>query len=105
MTKVGSDKRLNYYQQTAEQVLDEVRSHPYGLTNPEAARRIGHNGFNRLPVLNDQNWRGLAVEQAQTPTLLLLVGCLALSWYLGAGSTAWAAFVAAMFLLVAGFRR
>jgi Ca2+-transporting ATPase len=105
MTKVGSDKRLNYYQQTVEQVLDEVRSHPYGLTNPEAARRIDHNGFNRLPALSDQNWRGLAVEQIQTPTVLVLAGCLVLSWYLGAGSTAWAAFVAALLVIGAGVRR
>jgi Ca2+-transporting ATPase len=105
MAKVGSDKRINYYQQPVEQVLDEVRSHPYGLTNPEAARRIQHNGFNRLPALSDQNWHKLAVEQAQTPTVLILVGCLALSWYLGAGSTAWTALVAMLLVIGAGVRR
>lgn len=41
--------KTNYYQQSAEQTIAELRSHRYGLTNPEANRRLQQNGGNLLP--------------------------------------------------------
>jgi Ca2+-transporting ATPase len=49
MATVGHDKRLSYYQQSGDEVIAELRSHRYGLTNPEAGRRLEQNGGNVLP--------------------------------------------------------
>jgi Ca2+-transporting ATPase len=75
MTRMGNDGRLNYYQQTATQVIDELRSHRYGLTNPEAARRLAQNGANILPyTLTHTPFHDL-VGQVQTwPFAVLIVG-------------------------------
>jgi Ca2+-transporting ATPase len=92
MAKVGHDKRLNYYQQTSDEVIAELQSHRYGLTNPEAQRRLEQNGGNLLPytiphspfqdLLNQTKSWGFAVliigvglslwQQNNTMTLLFL---------------------------------
>jgi Ca2+-transporting ATPase len=48
MNKVGSDKRLNYYRMTPDDVIVELHSHKMGLTNSEADRRYEQHGPNAL---------------------------------------------------------
>ncbi|CAN5382116.1 cation-translocating P-type ATPase [soil metagenome] len=79
MTKVGADKRLGYYQLASDEVITELRSHPYGLTTPEAKRRLEQNGINIIRAAEPRNKRLHPVVQ---PWLLgLLAVGIASAWY------------------------
>lgn len=81
MNKVGHDKRLNYYQQTAEEVIADLRSHRYGLTNPEAQRRLEQNGGNLLPFGAPHSpMYDVATQAKSWPVMLLLVATAISLW-------------------------
>jgi Ca2+-transporting ATPase len=75
MATVGHDKRLNYYQQTGDEVIAELRSHRYGLTNPEAQRRLAQNGGNILPYgVTHSPIQDMADQTKTWGVVVLLIG-------------------------------
>lgn len=81
MSKVGPDKRLNYYQMTGDEVVAELRSHRYGLTNPEAARRYAEHGGNFLPADPPQSPLIDLLTQSRNWLVGLLLLGAALAWW------------------------
>ena len=86
-TQVGQDKRLNYYQLPVDMVLAELQSHRYGLTNPEAARRLAEHGSNLLPSEPTSPLRQLFEPLQNWLVGLSLIG-IGLAWWSGASGLA-----------------
>ncbi len=79
MTKVGTDKRLSYYQLAADEVVAALHSHRYGLTAPEAKRRLLQNGAN---TINSASYTPARSRRLLQPWLLgMLIASVAGAWY------------------------
>lgn len=80
MATVGHDNRLNYYRQSGDEVLAELRGHRQGLTNPEAERRHLQHGANTLlPTDGQPIWHSwLQAGRNRAVWLLLAAGVLTL---------------------------
>lgn len=79
MVRVGTDRRISYYQMAGKEVIADLRSHPYGLTHPEAKRRREQNGFNRLDYDAKVPIVGMPAVHPWFVGLLILGGILA--WF------------------------
>ncbi|HVU59796.1 MAG TPA: HAD-IC family P-type ATPase, partial [Candidatus Saccharimonadales bacterium] len=86
--QVGSDKRLNYYRMAPQEVIAELRSHPMGLTNPEAARRLARHGINRLHRAPRTPLLLVFLRQFKSLFVLILLISAVFALYLHDGKTA-----------------
>lgn len=105
MSTVGPDKRLNYYRMSADNVIAELRSHPRGLTSPEARRRRDLHGANTLiRPRQTSSWLSALRQLKNLFVLPLLVSSTA-AWYLGERHTAAILLAIAGITLVASYFR
>lgn len=88
MSTVGPDKRLHYYRQTPDQVIEELRSHRHGLTNPEAERRLGQHGGNSLAHYKQESVVTTLLRQFKSLFVVILIVSALFSLYLHDGKTA-----------------
>ena len=88
MAAVGTDRRLNYYRQTADEVLTELRSHKHGITQPEAERRLGEHGANALVRYKQEAVLTTLLRQFKSLFIIILLLSAAFSLYLRDGKTA-----------------
>src|SRR5690348_6606691 len=81
MKTVGSDKRVNYYQLDADEVVADLHSHRMGLTHAESTRRLVEHGPNALPFIPASlQFRAIGRQpQAWLIGLLLIGAVLSLS--------------------------
>lgn len=86
--QVGQDKRLNYHQLSVDEVLAELQSHRYGLTNPEAARRLSDHGGNVLPGEPARSARNQLLAPLQNWQIGLSFIGAGLAWWSGAAGLA-----------------
>jgi Ca2+-transporting ATPase len=96
MATVGNDTRLNYYRQSPDEVLKELRSHGHGLTQPEADRRLNQHGHNSLATYRQEAWYVTLLRQFKSLFVVILLVSAAFSLYLHDGKTA------AILLIIAG---
>lgn len=96
MATVGDDRRLNYYRMTPDAVIDELRSHRQGLTNPEAARRLEQHGRNGLARLKRESPIITLLRQFKNLFVAILLVSAMFALYLHDAKTA------AVLLLIAG---
>jgi Ca2+-transporting ATPase len=103
MSTVGTDKRLNYYRQTAEEVIHELRSHADGLTNPEADRRLAQHGANTLARYKQESVLTTLLRQFKSLFVVILLVSAAFSLYLRDGKTAAILILIALMNAAVGF--
>ncbi len=88
MNTVGSDKRLNYYRMTPNDVITELRSHKMGLTNPDAARRLEQHGPNALYHAHHESVLITFLRQFKSLFVVMLLVSAAFAFYLQDSKTA-----------------
>lgn len=103
MSTVGTDKRLNYYRQTPDEVIAELRAHKHGLTNPEAERRLGEHGANTLARYKQESWLTTLARQFKSLFVAILLISAAFSLYLHDGKTASILVIIALMNAAVGF--
>jgi Ca2+-transporting ATPase len=103
MASVGIDRRLNYYRQTPEEVLKELRSHKHGITQPEAERRIGEHGANTLARYKQESPLATLGRQFKSLFVVILLVSAAFALYLHDGKTATILIVIALMNAAVGF--
>lgn len=87
MATVGTYKRLNYYRQTADEVIAELHSHRHGLTNPEAARRFAQHGPNTIVRYKRDGIATTLLRQFKSLFVIILLVGAGLAWYLRDANT------------------
>ncbi len=85
-SKVGTDKRLNYYLESGDTVVAQLNSHREGLTNPEAARRLDQNGYHSLAALPSTTPVTAFVHHALSWQSVSLLIATALVWHAYGGN-------------------
>lgn len=88
MTRVEPDKRLNYYRQSPEEVIAELKSHRLGLTNAEAERRLEQHGANLLYHGHHELPLLIFLRQFKSLFVVILLCSVVFSLYLHDGKTA-----------------
>jgi magnesium-transporting ATPase (P-type) len=63
--------------------MDQLRASPAGLTSAEAKRRLEFYGPNRLQTAKRTDALTLLLAQFKSPLILILLGAVVLSFFLG----------------------
>lgn len=87
-SRVGADKRLHYYRQTADEVITELHSHKHGLTSPEASRRLSEHGANNLVRYKSEPVLFTLLRQFKSLFVAILLVSAGFALYLHDGKTA-----------------
>src|SRR5580704_15545332 len=103
MNKVGTDKRLNYYRMTPDDVITELRSHKMGLTNAEAERRYEQHGPNVLYHARHESVLITFLRQFKSLFVIMLLVSAALAIYLQDSKTATILILIALMNAAVGF--
>ena len=103
MNKVGTDKRLNYYRMTPDDVITELRSHKMGLTNAEADRRYEQHGPNVLYHASHESVLITFLRQFKSLFVIMLLVSAAFAIYLQDGKTATILILIALMNAAVGF--
>lgn len=103
MSTVEADKRLNYYRMTPEGVIAELHSHPGGLTNPEAERRLEHHGPNALYHTHHESALATFLRQLRSLFVIILLVSAALALVLRDRQTAIILIIIALMNAAVGF--
>ncbi len=103
MKSVGTDKRLNYYRQSPDDVVAELNTNRQGLTNPEAKRRLGQHGANALVRYKGESMFTTLVRQFKSLFVIILLISAAFSIYVGDGKTAAILIIIALMNATVGF--
>lgn len=103
MASVGTDRRLNYYRQTPEEVLKELGSHRHGITQPEAERRLSQHGANTLARYKSESPLSTLGRQFKSLFVVILLISAAFALYLRDGKTATILIIIALMNAAVGF--
>ena len=103
MNTVGTDKRLNYYRMTPDDVIAELRSHKMGLTNSEAERRYEQHGPNVLYHAPREPVLITFLRQFKSLFVVMLLVSAAFALYLQDSKTATILIIIALVNAAVGF--
>ncbi|MDQ3805739.1 MAG: cation-translocating P-type ATPase [Acidobacteriota bacterium] len=99
----GAGSVREWHALTAEEGFARLRSGPRGLTDAEAARRLGEYGPNELQAAGRISPWAILLEQFKNVLIIILLLATALSAFLGHGVEAVAITVIVLFAVVLGF--
>jgi P-type Ca2+ transporter type 2C len=103
MLMMDAYKRLNYYRQTPEAVLEELKSRPEGLTNKDARERIIRLGTNALYKTRRELAIVTFLRQFKNLLVIMLLVSAAFSIYLHDAKTATILLLIALMNACVGF--
>jgi Ca2+-transporting ATPase len=95
-----SQQETPWHAMTTERALDLLASSPQGLSEEEAARRLGEHGRNRLPGREPPTLAQILLHQFLSPLIYILLAAAAVAIALGDFTDA--GFILAVVLLNAG---
>src|SRR5665647_2116512 len=93
----------DFLRQSEEQVLDELKTSPAGITSAEAIERNQLHGLNTIGIRHNGPWIILWRQMTGNPLILILAVATAASYFLGQQISAYYIFGMILVSILMGF--